>query len=121
MSRDYRGQTGIIGQWRSMDVFVLTKAEYMDLTNKRDNIVYVINDDNCRMIHRGDVVGVLEMGTGTVVEMTRSKYRPVVRREKTPAAETTSASGTEEFKYSDYSKTVDDFFKHLQDPIIITD
>ena len=109
MSRDYRGEIGIIGRWKALDVFVLTKEQYMDLTDKSDDIVYVINDDNCRMIHRGDVVGVLEMGTGTVVEMTRSKYRPV----KAPAAKTTSASGTEEFKYSDYSKTVDDFFSHL--------
>lgn len=115
MSRDYRGETGIIGRWKALDVFVLTKEQYMDLTNKRDDTVYVISDDNCRMIHRGDVVGVLEMSTGTVIEMTGSKYRPV----KASAAKTTSTSGTEEFKYSDYSKTVDDFFSHLQDPIII--
>lgn len=115
MSRDYRGQTGIIGQWKSMDVFVLTKAEYMDLTNKRDDTVYVINDDNCRMIHRGDVVGVLEMGTGTVVEMTRSKYTPVRRL-------TSSASGTKrenENEYDKYASVVNEFFKHLQDPIIV--
>jgi hypothetical protein len=118
MSRDYRGETGIIGTWKGLEVFVLTKEQYMDLPIKKD-MVYVINDDNCRMIHNGDVVGVLKMDSGTVVEMTRSAYRPVVRREKAPAAETTSASGTEEFKYSDYSKTVDDFFSHLQDPIII--
>lgn len=121
MTKDYRGETGIIGRWKALDVFVLTKEQYMDLTNKRDDTVYVINDDNCRMIHKGDIVGVLEMGTGTVVEMTRSAYRPVVRKAKTPAAETTSASGVEKFKYSDYSKTVDDFFKHLQDPIIVSD
>lgn len=116
MSRDYRGQTGIIGQWKSMDVFVLTKAEYMDLTNKRDNIVYVINDDNCRMVHKGDVVGVLEMGTGTVVEMTRSKYTPV--RKLTSS----SASGTKaenENEYDKYASVVNEFFKHLQDPIIV--
>lgn len=118
MTKDYRGRTGIIGQWKSMDVFVLTKAEYMDLTNKRDNIVYVINDDNCRMIHKGDVVGVLEMGTGTVVEMTRSKYTPVRR------LATSSASGTKsenENEYDKYASVVNEFFKHLQDPIIITD
>ena len=116
MSRDYRGRTGIIGQWKSMDVFVLTKAEYMDLTDKRDNIVYVINDDNCRMIHRGDVVGVLEMETGIVVEMTRSKYTPVRR------LATSSASGTKaenENEYDKYASVVNEFFKHLQDPIII--
>jgi hypothetical protein len=114
MSRDYRGETGIIGRWKGIDVFVLTKEQYMDLPIKQD-MVYVISDDNCRMIYNGDVVGVLKMDSGTVVEMTRSAYRPV----KAPAAETTSTSGTEEFKYSDYSKTVDDFFSHLQDPIII--
>lgn len=116
MSRDYRGQTGIIGQWKGMDVFVLTKEQYMDLTNKSDYTVYVINDDNCRMIHRGDVVGVLEMGTGTVVEMTRSKYTPVRR------LTTSSASGMKaenENEYDKYASVVNEFFKHLQDPIIV--
>ena len=117
MSRDYRGQTGIIGRWKALDVFVLTKEQYMDLTNKSDDIVYVINDDNCRMIHKGDVVGVLEMGTGSVVEMTRSKYTPVRR-----LTTTTSASGTKnksENEYDKYASVVNEFFKHLQDPIII--
>lgn len=118
MSRDYRGQTGIIGQWKGMDVFVLTKAEYMDLTNKRDDIVYVIDDDNGRMIHRGDVVGVLEMETGIVVEMTRSKYTPV-RRLATPSASGTKAENENE--YDKYASVVNEFFKHLQDPIIVSD
>lgn len=115
MSRDYRGQTGIIGQWKGMDVFVLTKEQYMDLTDKNEYTVYVINDDNCRMVHRGDVVGVLEMGTGTVAEMTRSKYTPVRRL-------ATSASGTKaenENEYDKYASVVNEFFKHLQDPIIV--
>ena len=116
MTTDYRGRTGFIGKWKSRDVFVLTKAEYMDLTNKRDDTVYVIDDDNGRMIHKGDVVGVLEMETGIVVEMTRSKYTPV--RKLT----TTSASGTKaenENEYDKYASVVNEFFSHLQDPIII--
>jgi hypothetical protein len=119
MSRDYRGRTGIIGQWKGRDVFVLTKEQYMDLTDKSDDTVYVIRDDNCRMIHRGDVVGVLEMGTGSVVEMTRSKYTPVRR-----LTTTTSASGTKsenENEYDKYASVVNEFFKHLQDPIIVSD
>ena len=117
MSRDYRGQTGCIGKWKGKDVFVLTKAEYMDLTDKRDNIVYVINDDNCRMIHKGDVVGVLEMGTGTVVEMTRSKYTPVRKLTTTSSASGTKAENENE--YDKYASVVNEFFKHLQDPIIV--
>lgn len=116
MSRDYRGQTGIIGQWKGMDVFVLTKEQYMDLTNKSDYTVYVINDDNCRMIHRGDVVGVLEMGTGTVVEMTRSKYTPV---RKLTTSSASGAKSENENEYDKYASVVNEFFKHLQDPIIV--
>ena len=118
MTKDYRGETGLIGKWKGRDVFVLTKEQYMDLTNKRDDTVYVINDDNCRMIHKGDIVGVLEMSTGTVVEMTRSKYTPVRR------LTTTSASGTKvenENEYDKYASVVNEFFKHLQDPIIVSD
>ena len=116
MTKDYRGQTGIIGRWKGMDVYVLAKEQYMDLTNKSDYTVYVINDDNCRMIHKGDIVGVLEMSTGTVVEMTRSKYTPVRR------LPTSSASGTKaENEYDKYANVVNEFFKHLQDPIIVSD
>ena len=119
MSRDYRGRTGIIGQWKGMDVFVLTKEQYMDLTDKSEYTVYVIDDDNCRMIHRGDVVGVLEMGTGTVVEMTRSKYTPV--RRLTSASSTSGAKAENENEYDKYASVVNEFFKHLQDPIIVSD
>ena len=120
MTNDYRGQTGIIGKWKGRDVFVLTKEQYMDLTDKRNDIIYVINDDNCRMIHRGDVVGVLEMGTGTVVEMTRSKYTPV-RRLTTSSASGMKAENENENEYDKYARVVNEFFKHLQDPIIVSD
>ena len=118
MSRDYRGRTGIIGQWKGMDVFVLTKEQYMDLTDKSEYTVYVINDDNCRMIHRGDVVGVLEMGTGSVVEMTRSKYTPV-RKLTTSFTSGPKAEKENENEYDKYASVVNEFFKHLQDPIIV--
>ena len=117
MSRDYRGRTGIIGQWKGMDVFVLTKEQYMDLTDKSEYTVYVINDDNCRMIHRGDVVGVLEMGTGSVVEMTRSKYTPV--RKLTTSSSASGTKAENENEYDKYASVVNEFFKHLQDPIIV--
>lgn len=120
MTKDYRGRTGFIGQWKSMDVFVLTKEQYMDLTNKSEYTVYVINDDNCRMIHKGDIVGVLEMGTGTVVEMTRSKYTPV-RKLTTTSASGTKAEKENENEYDKYASVVNEFFKHLQDPIIVSD
>jgi hypothetical protein len=111
---NYKGQTGVIGIWKGKSVFVLSKEEYVDLKTKNHDYVYVIEDDNCRMIHDGYVVGVVNMENGSVIEMERSKYMPVV-----PKAAVTSTSG--DVDYSKYSTVVDDFFKHLQDPIIVSD
>ena len=110
---NYRGQTGIIGIWKGKSVFVLSKKEYIDLPTKNHDYVYVIEDDNCRMVHDGDVLGVLNMDDGSVIEMGRSRYMPIIPK----AADSTSTSG--DVDYSKYSTVVDDFFKHLQDPIII--
>ena len=117
---NYKGQTGVIGIWKGKSVFVLNKKEYVDLPTKNSDYVYVIEDDNCRMIRDGYVLGVLNMENGSVIEMERSRYMPVVHREAPKAAEDTSfASG--DVDYSKYSTIVDDFFKHLQDPIIVSD
>ena len=45
MTKDYRGETGVIGKQKGYEVFVLTKDQYMDLTNKGEYTVYVISDD----------------------------------------------------------------------------
>jgi hypothetical protein len=115
MTKDYRGATGVIGKWKGYEVYVLTKEQYMDTSNKSDYTVYAISDDNCRMIHKGDVVGVLDMSTGTVIEMARSKYTPV-RKVVIPAS---VAKVEDENEYDKYANVVNEFFKHLQDPIIV--
>jgi hypothetical protein len=117
MTKDYRGATGIIGTWKGYDVFVLNKAQYMDLKDINDYIVYVISDDKCKMVLQKQVIGNLMMETGTVVESRQGQYVPVKPQEAQAAV--TSASG--DVDYSKYSTVVDDFFKHLQDPIIVTD
>jgi hypothetical protein len=116
---NYKGQTGVIGIWKGKSVFVLSKQEYVDLKTKNHDYVYVIEDDNCRMIHDGYVLGVLNMENGGVIEMGRSKYTPVVPKAAVTTSTTSFASG--DVDYSKYSTVVDDFFKHLQDPIIVSD
>lgn len=115
---NYKGQTGVIGIWKGKSVFVLSKKEYVDLPTKNNDYVYVIEDDNCRMVHDGYVLGVLNMENGGVIEMERSRYMPVVPKAAVTTS-TTSASG--DVDYSKYSTVVDEFFKHLQDPIIVTE
>ena len=115
---NYKGQTGVIGIWKGKSVFVLSKKEYVDLPTKNSDYVYVIEDDNCRLIHDGYVIGVVNMDNCSVIEMERSRDMPVVPKAASTTS-TTSASG--DVDYSKYSTVVDDFFKHLQDPIIVSD
>ena len=76
---------------KGYEVFVLTKDQYMDLTNKGEYTVYVISDDDDKMIWKGQIVGNLMMETGTVIESRQGEYRPVrkPREEKKAAGSTT--------------------------------
>lgn len=103
MNRDYRGQTGIIGKWKGYDVFVLSQEEYIDMPMKDPDTVYVIEDDKCKMVWRGVIVGSLIMSEGTVVE-----DRPVRKKvEQEPQKE-----------MGEYATIVNEFFKNLKDPIV---
>ena len=116
--RDYRGETGVIGKWKGYDVYVLTKEQYVDLTNKSDYTVYVISNDNDRMVLKGQVIGNLIMSEGTVIESRQGEYKPVVALRK-PQEEKRETSTVGE--YDQYAQVVNEFFKHLQDPVIVSD
>ena len=113
MMKDYRGETGVIGKWKGYDVFVLTKEQYMDLTNKSNYTVYVISDDDDKMVLKGQIVGNLMMETGTVIESRQGDYRPVRRRE-VPQKEVSTTVG----EYDQYANVVNEFFKNLKDPAV---
>ena len=115
MTKDYRGETGVIGKWKGYEVLVLTKDQYMDLTNKGEYTVYVISDDDDKMIWKGQIVGNLMMETGTVIESRQGEYRPV----RKPREEKKAAGSTTVGEYDQYAQVVNEFFKHLQDPIIV--
>ena len=114
MTKDYRGETGVIGKWKGYEVFVLTKDQYMDLTNKGEYTVYVISDDDDKMIWKGQIVGNLMMETGTVIESRQGEYKPI-RKMAVPQKKTFTTVG----EYDQYAQVVNEFFKHLQDPIIV--
>ena len=118
MTKDYRGETGVIGKWKGYEVYVLTKEQYIDLTNKSDYTVYVISDDNDKMVWKGQIVGNLMMETGTVIESRQGEYRPV-RKIAKPQEEKKETAAVGE--YDQYAQVVNEFFKHLQDPVIVSD
>lgn len=113
MTKDYRGQIGVIGKWKGYEVFVLTKEQYMDLTNKGDYTVYVISDDKDKMVLRGQIIGNLIMSEGTVIESRQGEYKPV-RKMAVPQKEVPAAVG----EYDQYANIVNEFFKNLKDPVV---
>lgn len=119
MTKDYRGQIGVIGKWKGYEVFVLTKEQYMDLMDKKEDTVYVISDDDAKMIFKGYVIGNLMVDTGTVIESRRGEYRPVRRMAQPQEEEKKETVAVGE--YDQYAQVVNEFFKHLQDPVIVSD
>lgn len=113
MMRDYRGETGIIGKWKGYDVYVLTKEQYVNLTNKSDYTVYVISNDNDKMVLKGQIVGNLIMSEGTVIESRQGEYRPVCKV-AVPQKEAYTTVG----EYDQYATIVNEFFKNLKDPTV---
>ena len=115
MTKDYRGETGIIGKWKGYDVFVLTKEQYVNLTNKSDYTVYVISNDNDKMVLKGQIIGNLIMSEGTVIESRQGEYRPVCRVE---VPQTSTSTSTSIGEYDQYATIVNEFFKNLKDPTV---
>lgn len=75
MAVDYRYERGWVGDWKSYQVYILEKSEYMDNQyNLKDNIVYVIADDGMRMVNKGCIIGYLSRN-GTVNECDIVQFR----------------------------------------------
>ena len=129
---DYRYRRGLVGNWKDYQVYVVEKQEYLDNQyNLKDNIVYVIADDGMRMVNKGYTVGYLS-NSGIVSECDKVRYKPVAQREKREAARTeeavASTSGEIDFTievsegyFAQFATEVDEFFKHVHDPIIVSD
>lgn len=122
---NYRNERGLVGTWKGLNVVIIEKEDYIkNQYNCKEDTVYVIADDRMRMIHNGMIVGTLN-SKGNVSECKHSRYRPLPQTEKkttevpsTPgeiSLEVTVAEGY----YEQYAGEVNEFFKHLQDPVII--
>lgn len=131
MAIDYRYERGLVGNWKGYQVYILEKSEYMDNQyNLKNDVVYVIADDGMRMVNKGYTIGYLGKA-GSVNECDKVRYRPVQQKpqkeEKTSV--TTSTSGEEvvieltatipDGYFDKFTGEVTEFFKHLQDPIIV--
>lgn len=109
---NYKDQRGLVGKWKGFSVYVMEKKEYLDCWQKLDkNSICVIADDGMKIICEGQIIGILSPG-GQVTETRPREYKVVVKREVQPQED-------DSFSFGQYSTIVDDFFKHLQDPVIV--
>lgn len=126
---DYRYERGLVGNWKGYQVYILEKQEYIDNQyNLKDDVVYVIADDGMRMVNRGYTIGYLSK-SGSVNECDKVRYRPVQQRPQKEEKVVTSTPGEEveieltaaipDGYFDSFAGEVNEFFKHLQDPIIV--
>ena len=129
MAIDYRYERGTVGIWKGYQVYILEKKEYIDNQNNlKNDVVYVIADDGMRMVNKGYVIGYLSKN-GSINECDNVRYCPVPQVEERPTV--ISASGEEtavsielttnipEGYFDRFAGEVTEFFKHLNDPIIV--
>lgn len=120
MAVDYRYERGWVGDWKSYQVYILEKSEYMNNQyNLNDNIVYVIADDGMRMVNKGYIIGYLSRN-GTVNECDKVRYCPVPQVEISASGEKFElTTNIPEGYFDKFTGEVTEFFKHLPDPIIV--
>ena len=123
MAIDYRYERGTVGNWKSYQVYILEKKEYIDNQhNLKDDIVYVIADDGMRMVNRGYIIGYLSRN-GSVNECDMVRYCPVPQVEEKSTVISVSGEEVElttnipEGYFDSFAGEVIEFFKHLNDPV----
>ena len=122
---DYRCERGTVGIWKGYQVYILEKKEYIDNQNNlKNDVVYVIADDGMRMVNKGYVIGYLSKN-GSINECDKVRYCPVPQVEERPVAISVSGEKVElttnipEGYFDRFAGEVTEFFKHLNDPIIV--
>ena len=114
-------ERGTVGNWKSYQVYILEKKEYIDNQhNLKDDVVYVIADDGMRMVNRGYTIGYLSKN-GSVNECDMVRYCPVPQVETSASGEETAVSielttNIPDGYFDKFTGEVTEFFKHL--PIV---
>lgn len=113
-------ERGTVGHWKSYQVYILEKSEYIDNQhNLKDDVVYVIADDGMCMVNRGYIIGYLSRN-GSVNECDMVRYCPVPQVKESPVASGEKfelTTNIPEGYFDKFTGEVTEFFKHLHDPI----
>lgn len=109
---NYLGMNGNIGQYKGYDVYIVNYTEFKK-TDAQYDIVYAVkrsNKDTFLLVLNDSIIGVMN-AQGDIQRYRISKdyqyYTPPERGQR--------AQALGSIKYSDYTKTVDDFFEGLHE------
>ena len=120
---NYLGMNGNVGQYKGYDVYIVNYTEFKKTDAQYDTIYAVRrnNKDTFLLVLNDGIIGVMN-AQGDIQRYRISRdyqyYTPPVKKVKTSnnSDYTKVLSGEPaQIKYSDYTKTVDDFFEGLHE------
>lgn len=115
---NYLGMNGNVGQYKGYDVYIVNYTEFKKTDAQYDTIYAVRrnNKDTFLLVLNDGIIGVMN-AQGDIQRYRISRdyqyYTPPVK--KVEQTQTVNNSEPAQIKYSDYTKTVDDFFEGLHE------
>lgn len=121
---NYLGMNGNVGQYKGYDVYIVNYTEFKKTDAQYDTIYAVRrnNKDTFLLVLNDGIIGVMN-AQGDIQRYRISRdyqyYTPPKRaaqiKEQEQAQAQTLGNEVTQIKYSDYTKTVDDFFEGLHE------
>lgn len=113
---NYLGMNGNVGQYKGYDVYIVNYTEFKKTDAQYDTIYAVRrnNKDTFLLVLNDGIIGVMN-AQGDIQRYRISRdyqyYTPPEKRQRAQAL----GNEVTQIKYSDYTKTVDDFFEGLHE------
>lgn len=117
---NYLEMNGNVGQYRGYEVYIVDYTKFKKVDARYD-VIYAVrrgNKDTFLLVLNGGIIGVMN-AQGDIqryrIPRDYQYYTPPVKKVEQAQAQTSNNSEPAQIKYSDYTKTVDDFFEGLHE------
>ena len=117
---NYLEMNGNVGQYRGYEVYIVDYTKFKK-ADARYNIIYAVrrgNKDTFLLVLNNAIIGYMN-AQGDIQRYRIPKdyqyYTPPVKKVEQTQTQTLNNSEPAQIKYSDYTKTVDDFFEGLHE------
>ena len=117
---NYLEMNGNVGQYRGYEVYIVDYTKFKK-ADARYNVIYAVkrgNKDTFLLVLNNAIIGYMN-AQGDIQRYRIPKdyqyYTPPVKKVEQTQTQTLNNSEPAKIKYSDYTKTVDDFFEGLHE------